>query len=335
VLASAFLGLYWPGDLVQATTNGGTTWHSSLSDPSGIWGLDFASATVGWAVGLSNLYTTANGGQSWNLEGEPSRPLVTVDFFNASSGYGITTTGGLELSTDGGKTWQASSFTQAVTSECFTTAEAGYVATEAGGFIDATSNGGASWTQSYGLPFPIAPPGEVSTDLACQGSTVWALSDFGNTFGQANSSSYAVSLTLNGGRSWAMLGDNVAGSPPSVPGQTIPVPTPMTILTTGPSSATIIGYGGSAAQVVTATTSDGGASFVKASAPVPLATAANVPPTGLMAIDGAAQSGTKHLWLLLAVAASDPTTYNSVVLASTDGGQAWATVSQLAFPVAG
>lgn len=330
---SAALGLSWPGDSVQRTTDGGSSWTQSLTEQSGIWGVDFVSSSTGWAVGTTTLYATADGGQSWQLAGEPSSPLVAVDFLDASNGYGITRVGTLETSADGGQVWQPSSFSQPVSSVCFTSSDVGYLATQLGGFIEATANAGKSWTLSYGLPLNIMSSGAVDTDLACAGSTVWALEDFGSAFGTATAASYAVARTLDGGATWIMVGNNIVGSSAEVPGQPIPVAMPTSILTTGSTSAALLGYGNSGQTLAIATTSDGGRHFINVSLPVPSATTSSANPIFQVAIQGFAWPATEDAWILVGTASPQPGTYNCAVIESTDGGASWSTVSEQAVAV--
>ncbi len=331
---TADLGLYWPGNAVETTTNGGSAWARSLSDPSGIWGLDFISSTTGWAVGTANLYETTNGGQSWQLVGVPSPSLVAVDFLNASIGYGITNAGALEKSTDGGHVWQRSSFIQPVSSVCFTTAHVGYLATQLGGFIEATVNGGASWALSFSLPFALTSSGAVDTALTCAGNSAWAMEDFGNAFGTANTASYAVARTLDGGATWTMVGNNVVGTSEGGPGQHIPLAMPTSILTTGPTSAALVGYSNSGHALEIASTSNGGSQFVTTSVPLPISVAATAPAVGELAIYGLAWAAPTNAWILIGQASSSSSgMYNCAILTSSDSGSSWSTLSEQAEPV--
>lgn len=98
----------WPGPGVATTTDGGTSWTTTLTSASGIWGIDSLSASQLWAVGVTALYGSQNGGASWTTLGEPSGTvLVNVRFTSSADGVGITTHGTLVATTNGGETWTA------------------------------------------------------------------------------------------------------------------------------------------------------------------------------------------------------------------------------------
>jgi len=105
-LTAGFSGQIWPGTGVAITTDGGTSWDTTLNAPTGIWGIDALSAAQVWAVGVTVLYSSQDGGASWTRLGEPSGTvLVNVAFTSARDGVGITTHGTLVTTTDGGRTW--------------------------------------------------------------------------------------------------------------------------------------------------------------------------------------------------------------------------------------
>ena len=98
----------WPGLGVGVTTNGGTSWTTTLTSSSGIWGVDALSASQVWAVGVTTLYGSQNGGATWSTLGEPSgMVLVNVAFTSNLDGIGITTNGTLVTTISGGEMWTA------------------------------------------------------------------------------------------------------------------------------------------------------------------------------------------------------------------------------------
>ena len=102
---------------LYATTDGGSTWKVITHRPPA--GIQFTSATEGWAAGtLNHLEHTTDGGRTWHAVTVPTppyhrsrgvfvTPTVTRD---AIVVYGSVPSGGrtrpfFDVSTDGGRTW--------------------------------------------------------------------------------------------------------------------------------------------------------------------------------------------------------------------------------------
>lgn len=101
---------YWPGTGVAVSHDSGQSWTSSLSDPTGIWGVDAYDTSTAWAVGVTKLYGTTDGGASWSTLGEPATShLVEVSFSSPLDGLALDTGGKSFTTSDGGDHWSPSS----------------------------------------------------------------------------------------------------------------------------------------------------------------------------------------------------------------------------------
>ncbi len=87
------------------TTNGGTNWVTQIY-PYGIFGLDFPSASTGYAAGLNGyIYKSIDGGINWFQQiSNTSAFLKTVDFVDTVNGYAAGDGGIILKTTNGGIT---------------------------------------------------------------------------------------------------------------------------------------------------------------------------------------------------------------------------------------
>lgn len=69
-------------------------------------GLEFISASQGWAVGQDTILTTSDGGAHWTAQLSGKLNLTSVDFINGQDGWAVGTTS-LLATTDGGAHWAA------------------------------------------------------------------------------------------------------------------------------------------------------------------------------------------------------------------------------------
>src|SRR2546426_8920513 len=104
------------------TTADGAHWTKQYASTEEFVGVDFISATTGWAVATRSMLGTTDGGRSWRQLGEPQAPIRSVHFISATSGWGIAggtdpqqihgwlvppEGGGVGVRNDGGMDWGA------------------------------------------------------------------------------------------------------------------------------------------------------------------------------------------------------------------------------------
>lgn len=165
---------------VEATTDGGSQWQRVLTTTGNLWGVDFISPQIGWAVGTDTLQRTTNAGHAWSVVGEPSNPLESVDFVSSQVGWGVTRDNTLVDSSNGGQTWVDASAPTKVEAACFSSSTLGWLIGQSA--IYATSNGGKSWVEAYESPRATSGPG--SNTMSCNGNDAWAQFDLGAGMGQ-------------------------------------------------------------------------------------------------------------------------------------------------------
>src|ERR1700737_2290367 len=100
----------------------GTHWTKQYASTEEFVGVDFISATTGWAVASRTLLGTKDGGRTWRQLGAPRLPIRSVHFATATQGWGIAggndpqqihgwlvprDAGTLVYTDDGGSTWSA------------------------------------------------------------------------------------------------------------------------------------------------------------------------------------------------------------------------------------
>jgi photosystem II stability/assembly factor-like uncharacterized protein len=173
-----------PIALIQATSDGGATWHeqdtTSAGENVGLGSVSFIDATHGWAIGsrgvdggdsIDVVMSTTDGGATWRTQdiggGGGPTALESVTFVDATHGWAVgnTPTGengvpvGLIMATsDGGATWSTQDAGAAGSegefySVSFADAKQGWVVgsspnrdgVTAHSVILATSDGGATW----------------------------------------------------------------------------------------------------------------------------------------------------------------------------------------------
>ena len=143
-----------------ATTDGGAHWTAQLPGARNLTSVDFVSARDGWAVGTTALYATTDGGAHWTARPEPCPAIRSVHFLSPTAGYAVAGSPGVSA--------------------------AGPEVPVTGGTLLATSDGGKSWHSV------TAPAGVQS---AC-------FSDPAHGWLGAGGLLYR---TTDGGRDWAKL----------------------------------------------------------------------------------------------------------------------------------
>ncbi len=325
----------WPGDSLQATTDGGATWTTVLTDAAGLWGLTFSGPTDGWAVGVDALYRTTDAGATWTPAGEPSTPLVRVAFAGAADGLGVTQGNALVHTTDGGETWDpVPSSPSPLGSVCFTGTGTAFAASARDGTIYASRDGGVTWAASLANPLNVpssTASGLYYVDLACNGTTVWTFGDFGAEFGCGCITSYYLIRSTDDGATWRWAIDAVPGGPQGTPSTPQGIANPAEIAVPAPGLFVAIGIPTGNAHTIAGSidvlrSADAGASFA-------MATISNVGPPadagptfageilqGLFFLD----PSTGWMQLTMSASPDDPNAaYVSYVYETSDAGLTW------------
>ena len=161
-------------------------WHGG----DDLYGIDFISSQVGWAVGKAgHLMRTSNGGQTWAYrQASPAVDLEAVDFLDANNGWVAGADGRIWRSTDGGASWVSQNTPTAnrLTDIQFLDAMTGWAVGRSGAILH-TSNGGQTWSPQIS---------NTTLDLyglfAADADHAWAVGNLGT-----------IVATSNGGQTWA------------------------------------------------------------------------------------------------------------------------------------
>jgi len=119
---------------------------------SDLYGVFFADAATGWAVGAQGtILHTANSGASWVVQpSSTSEILQRVQFVGASRGWAVGLNGTILSTANGGETWTESRrpTTAHLYGLSFVSATTGWVVghSDDGGVILKTTDGGRSWS---------------------------------------------------------------------------------------------------------------------------------------------------------------------------------------------
>jgi photosystem II stability/assembly factor-like uncharacterized protein len=183
--------------VILRTTDGGTTWSARVFGGRQLFDLDFASASLGWAVDTRSggQVLKTNGGNIWNpLPVSTGRRLKGVDFVDTLTGWAVGEVGAIIKTTDSGNLWakQSSGTTRHLNGIAATdTLTAWAVGTE--GTIVHTADGGTTWVSQHirTLVLPSGLGSASETISFTDAMTGWALG--GGT---------SVFRTSDGGVSW-------------------------------------------------------------------------------------------------------------------------------------
>jgi photosystem II stability/assembly factor-like uncharacterized protein len=205
---------------IYATTDG-THWGLQLRSDEAFGGVDFISATTGWAVGIRHLFGTTDGGAHWTAIGQGPKPIRSVHFATATQGWGIAGganiasvhgwlipagLGTLVRTTDGGHTWQPMNSPADPQTVCFTDPSLGWLGTASGG-VYRSVNGGTSWQKvlQRGNVYGGIPQ---TTLIECAGpSALWV--DFEGGPAAAGHIPYIAYATQDGQHWQAVLGESM------------------------------------------------------------------------------------------------------------------------------
>jgi hypothetical protein len=309
------------------TTADGVHWTKQYASTEEFVGVDFISATTGWAVATRSLLGTTDGGRSWHQLGEPQAPIRSVHFVSATSGWGIA--GGtdpqqihgwlvphdgatLVVTNDGGTTWRTLGGPSNPQSVCFAEAGQGWVGTSDGVYVIRMTDVGATWSLS--LPRPDQQPGlPQETLIECAAPhALWVLF-LGGQSGMSHSP-YIAYATVDG-TSWKAVMKEAMSEQQILPGVPAgPDTYPPSFSVVDPMDAVFIGDGPATNVAQCVIASNGGATLRRTgridNAPETFAAAFVSVTTG---------------WVLTRNAGGD-----YVIAATSDGGYHWS--QQLAVP---
>jgi len=175
-----FAGSNGPNAVLVHTTNRGMSWDVQTFRGTGLNDLTFIDRHHGWAVGDSGLIVgTTDGGLTWTeQESGSSDYLYGVSFADTLHGWAVGGwTGGCVLHTaDGGLTWEVQAYFECGDRLRVTCADSntcwvyGRMWMTSNALIEATTDGGATWTSLRG-------EGQQSINAVCRqsASSMWAV----------------------------------------------------------------------------------------------------------------------------------------------------------------
>ncbi len=136
----------WNGEgAIARTTNGGWNWDTIYWTTHALYGIDFPSSTVGYAVGLNGIIIkTTNGGATWNVvQSGVSSTLYDVSFTTNTTGNIVGENGLILRTEDGGITWttQDSGITNDLFAIQLITSNVGFAVGEHGTILHTTTGG--------------------------------------------------------------------------------------------------------------------------------------------------------------------------------------------------
>jgi photosystem II stability/assembly factor-like uncharacterized protein len=76
-------------DTILATTDGGAHWRPQVSGKLNLTSVDFISGRDGWAVGTTSLLATTDGGAHWTALPEPCPVIRSVHFVSPTAGFAV------------------------------------------------------------------------------------------------------------------------------------------------------------------------------------------------------------------------------------------------------
>ena len=170
--ASASQGWAVSQNAILATADGGAHWTAQLSGKLNLTSVDFISGQDGWAVGITSLLATTDGGARWTALPEPCPVIRSVHFISPATGFAVA--GGRNVGGAGPET------------------------PVLGGVVLSTSDGGRTWRR-------LATPADAQTVCFGDPRHGWLGADG------------LLYRTSDGGRDWTVLtstaGQAGAGSP--------------------------------------------------------------------------------------------------------------------------
>jgi photosystem II stability/assembly factor-like uncharacterized protein len=309
------------------TTADGAHWTKQYASTEEFVGVDFISATTGWAVATRSLLGTTDGGRSWRPLGEPTMPIRSVHFISATSGWGIA--GGTDpqqihgwliprdgasliVTNDGGATWRSLGGPSNPQTVCFSGPGQGWVGAPDGVYILRMTDVGSTW--SLALPRPDQQQGvPQETLIECAAPhALWALF-VGGQSGMSHSP-YIAYATVDGSSWKAVLKEAMSEQQvlPGVPAGPDTYPPSFSVV--DPMDAVFVGDGPATNVAQCVIASNGGATLRRTGR------IDNAPETFAAAFVSLTAG-----WVLTRNAGGD-----YVIAATADGGYHWS--QQLAVP---
>lgn len=216
------------------TRDGGLTWEEVVVPSVKFGQIDFVDQTHGWALGSDGLYATQDGGRYWQkLVEAPSGWRPKMDYVTADNGW-LAKKDELFSTRDGGVTWQKAVaprqpepsiqkptplptatidgvFVSEITSIFFISPNTGWVLYERfnppanSGALFRTSNGGASWDRiaQLGMGAKVFTLPHIDSM-----NEVYFLDELHGWFVGSRGE---VSVSNDGGKSWARVNSNLPG----------------------------------------------------------------------------------------------------------------------------
>jgi photosystem II stability/assembly factor-like uncharacterized protein len=309
------------------STADGAHWTKQYASTEEFVGVDFISATTGWAIATRSLLGTTDGGRSWRPLGEPPTPIRSLHFISATSGWGIA--GGTDpqqihgwlvphdgasvvVTNDGGATWRPLGGPSNPQSICFSQAGQGWVGTPDGVYQLAMSDVGSNWILA--LPRPDRQPGlpQVTLIECAAPHALWVLFLGGQS---AMSHSPYIAYATVDGSSWKPVMKEPMSEQQILPGVPAgPDTYPPSFSVVDPTDAVFIGDGPATNVASCVIASNGGATLRRTGR------IDNAPETFAAAFTSLTAG-----WVLTRNAGGD-----YVIAATADGGYHWS--QQLAVP---
>jgi len=177
-----------------------------------IYDVNFASSSVGWAVGyseisgLGSILKTTNSGSSWTLQSSPDEIIYSVRFISTSVGWAVGQGGAIYKTTDGGTNWslQTSGVSDDIYGVDFVDANNGFaVGISLGnrnlGLVLKTTDGGTNWSV-----LTTMPDGYNTVQLYTVSAVSSSIVFVGGVIGASGA---WVLKTSNGGTNWTTILD--------------------------------------------------------------------------------------------------------------------------------
>lgn len=185
------------GAILKTTDNGNTWINVNNTGSSTTFKFHFPGDTIGYAVGMNDLYKTTDQGMSWNLLPNVSTfDKSNIYFLNDTTGFFLAAYGIIFKTVDGGMNWNNIStncpWTIAEEDIFFADQNTGYFGGWYGTCISKSIDGGFTWQDL------------TSNLLYVIKSIHFPTSTTGYMAGWSSSPSYGIQKTTDGGLTWTL-----------------------------------------------------------------------------------------------------------------------------------